>query len=151
PEELATPSWKPASRPLDVTFERRSYPGPAITGRFAISNVNLVRLPDPSRPAPPASGPQPLDILACDMSAGLVMLLRPYEKEPAWRVLYGKGPDQGFNPAHAEVVDLDGDGIPDVLVANLGSFTPTDRRCGSVVWLKGQRDGSFTPFTLLDN
>jgi hypothetical protein len=52
-------------------------------------------------------------------------------------------------PAHAEVVDLDGDGVADVLVANLGSFAGTDDRVGSVVWLKGAKDGTFTPFTLL--
>ena len=53
-------------------------------------------------------------------------------------------------PAHAEVIDLDGDGINDVLVANLGSFPGTNAKVGSVVWLKGNRDGAFTPITLLD-
>src|SRR5207247_6284513 len=54
------------------------------------------------------------------------------------------------HPAHAEVVDLDGDGLKDILVANLGSVEPTDDRCGSVVWLRGGPDGRFTPITLLD-
>jgi hypothetical protein len=80
------------------------------------------------------------------MRNGLVMLLRPSEPSATWKVL-GRVP----HPAHAEVVDLDGDGLLDVLVADLGSFPPTDRRCGSVVWLRGQRDGSFAPATLLDN
>jgi hypothetical protein len=65
-------------------------------------------------------------------------------------VLYSHGPDKGFNPAHAEVIDLDGDGIKDVLVANLGYFGPTDAPCGSVVWLRGLGDGRFQPHTLLD-
>ena len=47
------------------------------------------------------------------------------------------------------MVDLDGDGIPDVIVASLGEFYPTDGTVGGVVWLRGEKDGSFTPFTLL--
>ena len=46
-------------------------------------------------------------------------------------------------------MDLDGDGIPDIIVACLGSFSPTDAPFGSVVWLRGAADGSFTPITLL--
>jgi hypothetical protein len=79
------------------------------------------------------------------MSGSKVMLLRPYEPAPAWKVL-ARVP----HPAHAEIVDLDGDGIPDILVACLGSFPPTDERVGSVVWLRGKPDGTFTSHTLLD-
>ncbi|HZT79907.1 MAG TPA: VCBS repeat-containing protein, partial [Gemmataceae bacterium] len=71
--------------------------------------------------------------------------LRPYEEAPRWQVL-GKVP----HPAHAEVVDLDGDGVKDVLVAGLGNFPPTDLRCGTVTWLRGKGDGTFTPCTLLE-
>src|SRR5579859_4053885 len=145
PEEFPVAAVEPSSRPLGLQFEKRSYPGPAVPEKFAISNVNLVRLPDPSKPARGQTGPQPLDILACDMRAGLVMLLHPYEANPTWKVL-AKIP----NPAHTEVIDLDGDGFLDILVANLGSFPPTDRRCGSVVWLRGRPDGTFTPYTLLE-
>jgi hypothetical protein len=79
------------------------------------------------------------------MRRGQVLLHRPYEPSPNWRVLANVP-----NPAHAEVIDLDGDGIKDILVANLGSAKPTDDLCGSVVWLRGNRDGTFTPHTLLD-
>jgi hypothetical protein len=145
PEELAVPTWKRAARPPGARFERRSYPGPQVEGPFAVSNVNLVRLRAPGKGKSPAEGPPTLDVLACDMQHGLVMLLRPDEPAPAWKVLA-----RGGHPAHTQVVDLDGDGLPDILVADLGSFPPTDRRCGRVVWLRGRPDGSFEPHTLLD-
>jgi len=131
-----------ADHPLPVRFGRLDYPafaGPPTVSPPHISNVNLVHLFDPKR----------LDVLACDMMGGAVLVLQPYLPEPKWRLLYGSGPDSGFNPAHTEVVDLDRDGIPDILVANLGSFLPTDRRCGSAIWLRGRGDGRFEPITLL--
>ena len=81
------------------------------------------------------------------------MVLQPYVPKPTWKVLAQlQKPDHsgpGGNPAHTQVVDLDGDGIKDILVADLGNFTPTDDRVGRVIWLRGERDGTFTPFTLL--
>jgi hypothetical protein len=148
---------KPAREP-PVSFRRKDVRGPEESIPPAISNVNLVHLFDERR----------LDILACEMRLGQILVLQPYAAQPApltlpspptggegrvrgaWRVLYNHGPDQGFNPAHAEVVDLDGDGVKDILVANLGYFGPTDASCGSVVWLRGLGDGRFQPFTLLD-
>jgi hypothetical protein len=151
PEELPPASFENATTPVPVRFEQVTYPPPPDSSPPAVSNVNLVHLYDDRR----------LDILACDMRWSQVMVLSPYEKAPAWKVLYRTdqfnpalfrpGVDIRFNPAHAEVVDLDGDGIKDILVANLGSATPTDRRFGSVVWLRGKRDGTFTPVTLLEN
>jgi len=111
-----------------------------------ISNVQAVRLPPPGRTDPAAVAKEPLTLLACDMQGGRVLALRPTDPNPSWKEL-GKVP----HPAHAEVVDLDGDGILDILVADLGSFPPTDRRCGNVVWLRGKSDGSFQPVTLLSN
>ncbi|MDB5309320.1 MAG: repeat protein [Gemmataceae bacterium] len=144
PDELPPAVCPPASHPLGLRFEPVSYPNPAGAGRPAVSNVNVVRLPVPGQPA--GAGRDRPAVLACDMQGGRVMLLRPADPAPAWQVL-ARVP----HPAHAEVVDLDRDGIPDILVADLGSFPPTDRRCGSVVWLRGRPDGSFTPIKLLEN
>jgi hypothetical protein len=139
PEELPPAKIERAATPLPVQFTRVATPRSPRAAALAISNVRLVNLFD---------GPRP-DILACDMGGvreeGLVMALKPYESGASWQVL-GKV----SHPAHAEVVDLDGDGIKDILVANLGSFPPTDARCGSVVWLRGGKDGRFTPITLLE-
>ncbi|HEY1860380.1 MAG TPA: VCBS repeat-containing protein, partial [Gemmataceae bacterium] len=142
PEELPRTNPPQAALPYDVNFEKIDVPALPDARPTAISNVNLVHLFDDHR----------MDLLACDMRRGQILVLQPYAPQPAWRVLYSPGPDKGFNPAHAEVVDLDGDGIKDILVANLGSFSPTDLRKGSVLWLRGNSDGkTFTPYTLLEN
>jgi hypothetical protein len=130
-----------ADHPLPVRFTRLDYPvfeGPPQVPSPHISNVNLVHLLDPKK----------LDILACEMKGGALLLLQPYLPQPKWHAIHATGPDKGFNPAHTEVVDLDNDGIPDILVANLGNFLPTDRRCGSVIWLRGLGEGRYKPITL---
>jgi len=99
-----------------------------------IANVHFVHLTHERK----------LDLVACDMLNGLVLLLRPYEPGARLKVLTDAIP----NPAHAEVVDLDADGVKDLLVADLGSLYPTEERVGRVVWLQGQRDGSFRPVVL---
>jgi hypothetical protein len=151
PLELPLPDIPEATSPLPLHFQQTAYPpvgpasraGPAslgsrglpTTAAAGVTNVNLVHLFDDRRQ----------DVLACDVRAGVVMALQPYSPSPAWQVL-GAVP----SPAHAEVVDLDGDGIKDILVADLGNMEPTDRRCGRVVWLRGGRDGRYTPVTLLE-
>jgi hypothetical protein len=135
PETLPVLKPKDSPAPPPLRFRQSGYRIPHPDQSPAVSNVNLVHLFDDKR----------LDVLVCDMAQGRVMALSPYAPAPALRVL-GEVP----HPAHAEVVDLDGDGVKDVLVANLGNFYPTNARCGSVVWLRGSRDGTFTPVTLLD-
>jgi hypothetical protein len=136
PDVLPPAEFTKSDTPLPVRFQRNACPSLALKDGGAISNVNLVHLSDPKK----------LDVLCCEMRTGRVLLYKPYEANPAWQVLATQP-----HPAHAEVVDLDGDGIKDIIVANLGSFTPTDRRCGSVVWLRGKGDGTYTPITLLED
>jgi hypothetical protein len=136
PVELQPIRHEEPETPAPVHFDPTDIPTPEAEPYPAVSNVNLVHLTDPKK----------LDLLACDMRFGKVMLLKPYEPHPTWRTLAAVP-----NPAHTEVVDLDGDGIKDILVANLGNFLPTDEKKGSVVWLRGQADGSFKPITLLSN
>jgi hypothetical protein len=135
PLELPLPRPENAPGEAPLRFNRRGF-RPADGGTFpAVANVNLVHLFDRKR----------LDVLSCDMRSGQVSVLRPYEADPAWRVLA-----KLRVPAHAEVVDLDGDGNLDVIVACLGAFYPTDSRTGSVVWLRGSADGTFTAIPLLE-
>jgi hypothetical protein len=134
PETL--PLVKPASAPgrCPVQFTRTGLTTTGLSNIPAVSNVNLVHLSDERR----------LDVLLCDMRGGQVLSLNPRAHPPTWKLL-GKA----RHPAHAEVVDLDGDCIMDILVADLGNFTPTNEKVGSVIWLRGSADGGFTPITLL--
>ncbi|HET7152230.1 MAG TPA: FG-GAP-like repeat-containing protein, partial [Candidatus Kapabacteria bacterium] len=86
-----------------------------------------------------------LKLIACDMANGAVVLFDPMKKS-GYRFLAHIP-----NPAHATVVDLDKDGIPDILVANMGTFTPSDSEIGSVEWLRGMPDGSYKQYTLLSH
>jgi hypothetical protein len=135
PEALPLLTKEKPDRPMPVDFQPTALPEPFQLPRPTVSNVNLVHLSDPRK----------LDLLVCDMRYGRVMAMKPYEQPPSWRTL-----GRISHPAHAEVVDLDGDGIKDVIVANLGNYTSTDDKCGSVVWLRGDAGGNFTPITLLE-
>jgi hypothetical protein len=134
PEALAPLKRTAAAQPL-ARFDRRGYRAPDASRPPGVANVNLVRLFNKDK----------LDVLVCDAINNQVLVLSPYESPPVWKVIA-----QGLCCAHAEVVDLDGDGINDVVLACLGNFYATDERVGSVVWLKGAADGTFTPITLLD-
>ncbi len=134
PEDLPPLPRHPAPHPPPVTFDRTGArpPGPPATP--GVTHVSLVHLFDPKR----------LDVLVCDAANDQVLAMTP-GRTPEWRVLA-----KGYRCARAEVVDLDGDGTPDILLACLGQFYATDDRVGSVVWLRGGKDGTFTPHTLLD-
>jgi hypothetical protein len=134
PDALPLVQLPPPVGPCPVRFERDGRTPPGQPPYPCVSNVNLAHLFDERR----------LDVLVCDMRFGSVRALRPYVNPPEWRTLGAVS-----HPAHADVVDLDGDGIKDVLVANLGSFDPTNEKTGSVVWLRGTADGRFVPITLL--
>jgi len=119
--------------PFPIRLQPTRFPEPGVNSPN-ISNVNLVHLSDPKR----------LDLLACDMQSGNVLLMKPYEASPHFKVLA-----KLRCPCHTLVADLDGDGIPDILVADLGEFRPRDSNLGRVIWLQGHADGTYTPHTLL--
>ncbi|GIW88596.1 MAG: hypothetical protein KatS3mg108_2920 [Isosphaeraceae bacterium] len=109
---------------------------PPAEGPPAISHVRIARLGVDRDPV----------ILACDVEAHRLLAFRAEQPEASPIVLA-----EGLQaPAHAEVVDLDQDGVLDILVACLGELYPTDARSGSVVWLRGQPDGTYEARTLID-
>jgi hypothetical protein len=135
PEELALLPRRDTPAP-PLPFERRSFARPDEKSAPGVSHVQIVRLAGQARPA----------VLVCDAARQQVLLLKPDEPATPWQVLAS-----GFCCARAEVVDLDRDGIDDIVLAVLGSFYATDYQVGSVVWLRGKRDGSFEPLVLLEN
>jgi hypothetical protein len=134
PEDLPdlppTPKIVPPIR-FDVDYYRGPNPGLPPGTAF----VTLAHLFDKTK----------TDVVVCDALNKQVLALRVDESPIVWTTLA-----KGLTCVHAEVVDLDGDGVMDVVLAVIGSFYATDDRVGSVVWLKGKPDGTFTPVTLLD-
>lgn len=83
-------------------------------------------------------------LVYCDVSTGMILAADPAK------------PDQPIanlgtllQPVHTEVCDLDGDGLSDLVVADIGEFNANDTDLGRVVWLKNQ-GGKFKKKVLLD-
>ncbi len=98
-----------------------------------------------------------LEVVASDMGHGLVLLgdpeRRPGEPPPNGRPTFGgelRELSKIPNPVHATMIDLDKDGIQDLLIADIGFFLPEDNTKGSVVWLRGKADGSFEKHVLAE-
>ena len=126
--EFTTDSPPDYWKPVKVADDRSRDDPPAV------ANVRFVHLFDDRK----------LDVLICEMASGQIQVLRPYESPPRYSVIA----KNLFHPAHAEVVDLDGDGFKDVLVADLGSYLPTDSKLGSVIWLRANKTGGFSTIPL---
>jgi hypothetical protein len=86
------------------------------------------------------------DLIVSDAPSNQVFVLRPYLPDAEPIVL-----DQVRHPARAEVVDLDGDGLSDLVVAALGEMRPTDDLVGSVVWFRRTGPAAFEPITLAED
>jgi hypothetical protein len=137
--EKGAPEALPAHEPWPVTpasttFDRQAVglagrPGPS---HPAVANVRLLDL----------DGDGASEIVATDMRAGLVMA-GPTTKGAALKVIA-----EVPHPSHIERVDLDKDGLQDLLLGDLGSFQPADHTNGGIVWLRRAKDGTYTPVTL---
>jgi hypothetical protein len=130
PAALAPPVSWPAPSPLP-SFDRHLFTPPAAPPTPVVSDVELANIDGDGR----------LELVVCDMRYGMVFLGRPYDPASGL-TLIARVP----NPARATAVDLDKDGIADLLIADLGEFLPRDHDKGSVVWLRGLGNGQFAPF-----
>jgi hypothetical protein len=78
-------------------------------------------------------------VVAADMLSGQILASGPRAASPALTLL-GRVPV----PCHVEAVDLDRDGLMDLLVSDLGQARPGDQTHGSVVWLRARAAGAGT-------
>jgi hypothetical protein len=129
PEKLPDPQpWPSVDNRLG--FVRRNLALPK-GGAAAVANVRFLDI----------DGDRKLDIVASDMRSGQVVAGLAKSD-------FALGPLAKLrHPAHIEQVDLDKDGIEDLLIADLGSFLPADHQEGAVYWLRGTRKG-FRPVVL---
>ncbi|MCA9061076.1 MAG: VCBS repeat-containing protein, partial [Planctomycetaceae bacterium] len=76
------------------------------------------------------------ELRLCDMANGLVTGVDPNDIQP-------QAVCKVLNACRSRRIDLDGDSIPDLLVSDLGSRTPSDHTRGSLQFFSGQADASF--------
>jgi FG-GAP-like repeat len=127
----ALAAWPAGDQTL--TFRKRVIDAPKDASAPAVANIRLVDLDHDGR----------LEMVLSDMRNGTVYKAKPYEERPAFVEIARLS-----SPAHIEPIDLDGDGILDFLVGDLGRFLPSDHDFGAVVWLRGRKDGTYLPVTL---
>jgi hypothetical protein len=89
-----------------------------------------------------------LDIVACEAQLGQVVWLRQTAPGAFEETVLATGLKA---PVHAEPVDFDGDGDPDVLVAGMGFVFPNNDRIGTVYVLENDGRQGFTPRVVLEN
>jgi hypothetical protein len=134
PQSLPPSETWPAVADGPVRFGRRPIRLAAVPPPPYVANVRFAEL----------DGGGKWQVVASDMSHGLVLAADPTRPEAGLRTL-GRVP----NPCHAEMVDLDRDGLRDLIVADLGSVPPSDHQKASVVWLQRRPGGDYRARTLV--
>ena len=138
PDSLTLPPDALGSPPSPLAFRRHDIKLAAIPSPSSISCVQFVKLSDDDGPT---------QLLISDMRQGVVVLWIPTcEGGGDTAQVIGRV----AHPSRTQVVDLDGDGLRDVLVANLGDYWPVDTDQGSVLWLRNRGQGRFEHVVLAD-
>ena len=133
PERLPPPERWPDPAESPVHFARSELSMSDAPTAPAISNVRLAHF----------TGDRRLDVIATEMREGLLLIGDPLKPAGKLSILTSTP-----HPAHVTLMDVDGDGLQDFLVADLGEFFPDDHHKGAVIWLRGLPNGKFGAFWL---
>lgn len=134
PEEIVVPRPADSAVPDKIRFRVAAIAGGSDSDdQSAVSFVKWCSLAPNT-----ASG-----LLWCDMRSGAIRFADPLAAQSIPLPV-----SQLAHPAHAEPCDLDGDGLVDLVVADLGSFQPADHAKGKVVWLRRLADGGWEPIVI---
>src|SRR4051812_42669918 len=113
--------------------------GPPGDYRPMVTNLQIVDLDRDGLP----------DVIACDARRNRVIWYRQ-AAGGRWEE-HVLGDRDLLAPCHACVIDMDGDGDLDIVVAVLGSVWPTNDRVGQVVWLENRGADGFVTHVVLDD
>lgn len=117
-----------------LLFEKGEVGVPCTSDRPRITHVNVTDLDRDGKK----------DVLICDDVAGRVSWLRIEEGQ--WNEVHLA---EIVAPVRTSVLDFNGDGHLDIVVASLGFVSPTDDPLGSVWLLMNRGDMSFEPLQLV--
>jgi hypothetical protein len=141
-------AWFRSQAPEEVVIPRPTESVMIDRLRFRVSRIAVGR-EDQAAPAISfvdwrALSPEgPPQLMWCDMRSGAVLAADPRPGRSVSKPLFQEG-----HPAHAEPCDLNGDGRVDLVVADLGSFPPSDHTDGRVVWLQRTAEGAWSPIVI---
>jgi hypothetical protein len=124
PEEIVLPRQSEPQTPTALRFRETAIYAGADDRNLppAVSFIRWSALP----------GDDERSVWWCDMRSGELRAAGPVWKRSSSRLLGAVA-----HPAHAEPCDLDGDGLVDLVIAELGSFVPADHSEGKVFWMRG--------------
>ena len=149
PDFDATLAWFRHHAPDELSFETLESPSTEDASRFQRVQVPVKTETESGQPRQssltavshaflnPSSADAAPSFALADMGSGHLWSTKLQDGE-----LHMSAVGQVAHPAHIEQTDLDGDGLEDYLVADLGGFFPDRQKRGSLWWIHKQ-DGQW--------